>query len=150
MLAAVESKINKNAKIIVACSAGGTMRPSQNLPEGQQSRSVNFSDSNVTVNILYLSTLPAMNFFFMQITDSSLPVSPKRLQECLPLRRGSLHMVQRGFASRVWRVKHHQYYKWCFQRNSSFVFVRDGNVLVSWLTLFCPTTDGRSIYWNWV
>jgi hypothetical protein len=59
-------------------------------------------------------------------------------------------MVQRGFASRVWRVKHQQYYKWCFQRNSSFVFVRDGNVLVSWLTLFCPPTDGRSIYWNWV
>ncbi|KAI5568524.1 hypothetical protein BDE02_12G019300 [Populus trichocarpa] len=36
----VESKINKNAKIIVACSAGGTMKPSQNLPEGQQSRSL--------------------------------------------------------------------------------------------------------------
>ncbi|PNS99736.1 hypothetical protein POPTR_015G008000v4 [Populus trichocarpa] len=36
----VESKIDKSAKIIVACSAGGTMRPSQNLPEGQQSRSL--------------------------------------------------------------------------------------------------------------
>ncbi|KAJ7965294.1 rhodanese-like domain-containing protein 14, chloroplastic [Quillaja saponaria] len=36
----VESKIEKNAKIIVACSAGGTMKPSQNLPEGQQSRSL--------------------------------------------------------------------------------------------------------------
>lgn len=36
----VESKIDKNAKIIVACSAGGTMRPSPNLPEGQQSRSL--------------------------------------------------------------------------------------------------------------
>ncbi|KAH9606502.1 hypothetical protein KSS87_016446 [Heliosperma pusillum] len=34
----VESKLDKNAKIIVACSAGGTMRPSMNLPEGQQSR----------------------------------------------------------------------------------------------------------------
>ncbi|CAA0813050.1 Major facilitator superfamily protein [Striga hermonthica] len=36
----VESKIAKNAKIIVACSAGGTTKPSQNLPEGQQSRSL--------------------------------------------------------------------------------------------------------------
>ncbi|KAK7834594.1 rhodanese-like domain-containing protein 14 [Quercus suber] len=36
----VESKIDKNAKIIVACSAGGTMKPTQNLPEGQQSRSL--------------------------------------------------------------------------------------------------------------
>ncbi|EYU45293.1 hypothetical protein ABFS82_06G017600 [Erythranthe guttata] len=35
----VESKLPKDAKIIVACSAGGTMRPTQNLPEGQQSRS---------------------------------------------------------------------------------------------------------------
>lgn len=34
----VESKIDKNSKVIVACSAGGTMRPSQTLPEGQQSR----------------------------------------------------------------------------------------------------------------
>lgn len=36
----VESKINKDAKIIVACSSGGTMKPTQNLPEGQQSRSL--------------------------------------------------------------------------------------------------------------
>ncbi|RVW88970.1 Rhodanese-like domain-containing protein 14, chloroplastic [Vitis vinifera] len=36
----VESKIDKSAKIIVACSSGGTMKPSQNLPEGQQSRHV--------------------------------------------------------------------------------------------------------------
>ncbi|PON81219.1 Rhodanese-like domain containing protein [Trema orientale] len=36
----VESKISKDAKIIVACSTGGTMKPSQNLPEGQQSRSL--------------------------------------------------------------------------------------------------------------
>ncbi|XP_058069938.1 rhodanese-like domain-containing protein 14, chloroplastic [Magnolia sinica] len=36
----VESKLDKNSKIIVACSSGGTMRPSQNLPEGQQSRSL--------------------------------------------------------------------------------------------------------------
>ncbi|XP_072976836.1 rhodanese-like domain-containing protein 14, chloroplastic [Typha angustifolia] len=36
----VESKLDKDAKIIVACSSGGTMRPSQNLPEGQQSRSL--------------------------------------------------------------------------------------------------------------
>ncbi|KAJ8446241.1 hypothetical protein Cgig2_016012 [Carnegiea gigantea] len=36
----VEAKIDKNAKIIVACSAGGTMRPSPNLREGQQSRSL--------------------------------------------------------------------------------------------------------------
>ncbi|KAK9293002.1 hypothetical protein L1049_020986 [Liquidambar formosana] len=39
-LESVESKINKDAKIIVACSAGGTMKPTQNLPEGQQSRSL--------------------------------------------------------------------------------------------------------------
>ncbi|KAE8077646.1 hypothetical protein FH972_016192 [Carpinus fangiana] len=36
----VESKIDKNAKIIVACAAGGTMKPTQSLPEGQQSRSL--------------------------------------------------------------------------------------------------------------
>ncbi|XP_071929349.1 rhodanese-like domain-containing protein 14, chloroplastic isoform X1 [Coffea arabica] len=36
----VESKIEKKAKIIVACSSGGTMKPSQSLPEGQQSRSL--------------------------------------------------------------------------------------------------------------
>ncbi|XP_047965347.1 rhodanese-like domain-containing protein 14, chloroplastic isoform X2 [Salvia hispanica] len=35
----VESKLPKDAKIIVACSSGGTTRPTQNLPEGQQSRS---------------------------------------------------------------------------------------------------------------
>jgi hypothetical protein len=38
MLAAVGEKLNKDAKIIVACSAGGTMKPTQNLPQGQQSR----------------------------------------------------------------------------------------------------------------
>ncbi|KAF3432773.1 hypothetical protein FNV43_RR23875 [Rhamnella rubrinervis] len=36
----VKSKLNKDAKIIVACSAGGTMKPTQNLPEGKQSRSL--------------------------------------------------------------------------------------------------------------
>ncbi|KAJ4951598.1 hypothetical protein NE237_028430 [Protea cynaroides] len=36
----VQSKLDKNSKIIVACSSGGTMRPTQNLPEGQQSRSL--------------------------------------------------------------------------------------------------------------
>ncbi|ONI25707.1 hypothetical protein PRUPE_2G315600 [Prunus persica] len=36
----VESQLDKKAKIIVACAAGGTMRPTQNLPEGQQSRSL--------------------------------------------------------------------------------------------------------------
>ncbi|CAN1812855.1 Rhodanese-like domain-containing protein 14, chloroplastic [Linum perenne] len=36
----MESKLGKDSKIIVACSAGGTMKPSQNLPEGQQSRSL--------------------------------------------------------------------------------------------------------------
>ncbi|KAG0497808.1 hypothetical protein HPP92_002499 [Vanilla planifolia] len=36
----VESKLEKDAKIIVACSSGGTMRPSQSLPQGQQSRSL--------------------------------------------------------------------------------------------------------------
>ncbi|KAJ0102013.1 hypothetical protein Patl1_05247 [Pistacia atlantica] len=39
-LQSVESKLGKDAKIIVACSAGGTMKPSQSLPEGQQSRSL--------------------------------------------------------------------------------------------------------------
>lgn len=34
----VESKLDKTSKIIVACSSGGTMKPTQNLPEGQQSR----------------------------------------------------------------------------------------------------------------
>ncbi|KAM0043375.1 putative Rhodanese-like domain-containing protein [Helianthus debilis subsp. tardiflorus] len=36
----VESKLDKTSKIIVACSSGGTMKPTQNLPEGQQSRSL--------------------------------------------------------------------------------------------------------------
>ncbi|XP_057484087.1 rhodanese-like domain-containing protein 14, chloroplastic [Actinidia eriantha] len=36
----VESKIDKSSKIIVACASGGTMKPSQSLPEGQQSRSL--------------------------------------------------------------------------------------------------------------
>ncbi|KAB1205133.1 Rhodanese-like domain-containing protein 14, chloroplastic [Morella rubra] len=36
----VEAKLAKTAKIIVACSSGGTMKPSQSLPEGQQSRSL--------------------------------------------------------------------------------------------------------------
>ncbi|GLT48280.1 hypothetical protein SLA2020_219140 [Shorea laevis] len=39
-LQSVESKLDKDAKIIVACSTGGTMKPSQSLPEGQQSRSL--------------------------------------------------------------------------------------------------------------
>ncbi|KAK3004178.1 hypothetical protein RJ639_019657 [Escallonia herrerae] len=36
----VESKLDKSSKIIVACASGGTMKPTQNLPEGQQSRSL--------------------------------------------------------------------------------------------------------------
>nr|XP_048326830.1 rhodanese-like domain-containing protein 14, chloroplastic [Ziziphus jujuba var. spinosa] len=36
----VKSKLDKDAKIIVACSAGGTMKQTQNPPEGQQSRSL--------------------------------------------------------------------------------------------------------------
>lgn len=36
----VESKLPKDSKIIVACTSGGTMKPTQNLPEGQQSRSL--------------------------------------------------------------------------------------------------------------
>ncbi|CAM8965276.1 unnamed protein product [Rhodiola kirilowii] len=36
----VEAALGKDAKIIVACSSGGTMKPTQNLPEGQQSRSL--------------------------------------------------------------------------------------------------------------
>lgn len=38
-ISSVESKLPKDAKIIVACSTGGTTKPTQNLPEGQQSRS---------------------------------------------------------------------------------------------------------------
>uniref|UniRef100_A0A453LDU6 Rhodanese domain-containing protein n=1 Tax=Aegilops tauschii subsp. strangulata TaxID=200361 RepID=A0A453LDU6_AEGTS len=36
----VEEKLDKDSKIIVACSAGGTMKPTQNLPDGKQSRSL--------------------------------------------------------------------------------------------------------------
>ncbi|GJT50624.1 rhodanese-like domain-containing protein 14, chloroplastic [Tanacetum coccineum] len=39
-LKSIESKLDKSSKIIVACSSGGTMKPTQNLPEGQQSRSL--------------------------------------------------------------------------------------------------------------
>ncbi|KAI3712504.1 hypothetical protein L1987_71061 [Smallanthus sonchifolius] len=39
-LQSVESKLDKTSKIIVACSSGGTMKPTQNLPQGQQSRSL--------------------------------------------------------------------------------------------------------------
>ncbi|KAG2239859.1 hypothetical protein Bca4012_022943 [Brassica carinata] len=39
-LQSVEAKLEKEAKIIVACSSAGTMKPTQNLPEGQQSRSL--------------------------------------------------------------------------------------------------------------
>ncbi|XP_010438565.1 PREDICTED: rhodanese-like domain-containing protein 14, chloroplastic [Camelina sativa] len=39
-LQSVEAKLDKEAKIIVACSSAGTMKPTQNLPEGQQSRSL--------------------------------------------------------------------------------------------------------------
>nr|XP_043612831.1 rhodanese-like domain-containing protein 14, chloroplastic [Erigeron canadensis] len=39
-LQSVESKLAKSSKIIVACASGGTMKPTQNLPEGQQSRSL--------------------------------------------------------------------------------------------------------------
>ncbi|XVF10134.1 hypothetical protein REPUB_Repub07fG0156700 [Reevesia pubescens] len=40
----VESKFDKDAKIIVACTSGDTMKPSQNLPEGQQSRYLHHTD----------------------------------------------------------------------------------------------------------
>lgn len=36
----VRSKLEKDKRIIVACAAGGTMKPSANLAEGQQSRSL--------------------------------------------------------------------------------------------------------------
>ncbi|KAK1305355.1 hypothetical protein QJS10_CPB11g00648 [Acorus calamus] len=39
-LESVQSKLDKDSKIIVACASGGTMKPSQSLPEGQQSRYV--------------------------------------------------------------------------------------------------------------
>ncbi|KAL5199287.1 hypothetical protein ABZP36_020490 [Zizania latifolia] len=34
----VNKKLGKDAKIIVACSTGGTLKPTQNLPDGKQSR----------------------------------------------------------------------------------------------------------------
>lgn len=40
LCAGVEEKLGKDEKIIVACSAGGTMKPTQNLPDGKQSRSL--------------------------------------------------------------------------------------------------------------
>ncbi|XP_039796069.1 rhodanese-like domain-containing protein 14, chloroplastic [Panicum virgatum] len=36
----VDTKIGKDAKIIVACSTGGTLKPTQNFPDGKQSRSL--------------------------------------------------------------------------------------------------------------
>eukprot|EP00249_Psilotum_nudum_P000155 c10559_g1_i1 orf=497-1192(-) len=36
----IRLKLDKNAKIIVGCSAGGTLKPSPNLADGQQSRSL--------------------------------------------------------------------------------------------------------------
>ncbi|XP_062194004.1 rhodanese-like domain-containing protein 14, chloroplastic isoform X2 [Phragmites australis] len=37
-LQSVDAKVGKDAKIIVACSTGGTLRPTQNFPDGKQSR----------------------------------------------------------------------------------------------------------------
>ncbi|OEL19776.1 Rhodanese-like domain-containing protein 14, chloroplastic [Dichanthelium oligosanthes] len=34
----VDEKVGKDAKIIVACSTGGTLKPTQNFPDGKQSR----------------------------------------------------------------------------------------------------------------
>ena len=36
----VDEKLGKDAKIIVACSTGGTLKPTQNFPDGKQSRSL--------------------------------------------------------------------------------------------------------------
>jgi hypothetical protein len=36
----VDEKVGKDAKIIVACSTGGTLKPTQNFPDGKQSRYV--------------------------------------------------------------------------------------------------------------
>eukprot|EP00252_Welwitschia_mirabilis_P015741 TRINITY_DN3489_c0_g1_i2.p1 TRINITY_DN3489_c0_g1~~TRINITY_DN3489_c0_g1_i2.p1 ORF type:complete len:181 (-),score=37.67 TRINITY_DN3489_c0_g1_i2:170-712(-) len=36
----VRSRLNKDSKIIVVCSTGGSVRPSANFPEGKQSRSL--------------------------------------------------------------------------------------------------------------
>ncbi|KAH7426107.1 hypothetical protein KP509_11G085200 [Ceratopteris richardii] len=36
----VRSQLDKDSRIIVACAAGGTMKPSANLADGQQSRSL--------------------------------------------------------------------------------------------------------------
>ena len=34
----VEERVPKNAKIIVACAPGGTLKPTQSLPGGKESR----------------------------------------------------------------------------------------------------------------
>ncbi|KAL6846725.1 hypothetical protein ACP4OV_024173 [Aristida adscensionis] len=39
-LQSVDAKVGKDAKIIVACSTGGTLKPTQNFPDGKQSRSL--------------------------------------------------------------------------------------------------------------
>ncbi|KAL6601711.1 hypothetical protein ACP70R_006015 [Stipagrostis hirtigluma subsp. patula] len=36
----VDAKVGKDAKIIVACSTGGTLKPTQNFPDGKQSRAL--------------------------------------------------------------------------------------------------------------
>lgn len=38
-IAEVKEKLDKDSKIIVACIAGGTVKPSPNLADGSQSRS---------------------------------------------------------------------------------------------------------------
>lgn len=107
----VESKIDKNAKIIVACAAGGTMRPTQNLPEGQQSR-WHFISLQSLIPICFLFLVQQTTYKdwlltllpFPQITHSSLLACSQRLYQCVPLGRRTLLVVQRGTTDRIrWR-----------------------------------------------
>jgi hypothetical protein len=48
----VEEKLGKDAKIIVACSAGGTMKPTLNLPDGKQSRYIMLPKHYLPLNLI--------------------------------------------------------------------------------------------------
>ncbi|XP_076924877.1 rhodanese-like domain-containing protein 14, chloroplastic isoform X2 [Bidens hawaiensis] len=91
-LQSVESKLDKTSKIIVACSSGGTMKPTQNLPEGQQSRSL------IAAYLLVLNGYK--NVFHLegglyQWFKEDLPLDFKSIKKLLPsrvhLRKSCLH-----------------------------------------------------------
>lgn len=81
----VESKLSKDAKIIVACSTGGTMKPSMNLPEGIQSRYVLDNVYVIWINssslICYLNyNLPCWRWYItVRSTASSFLAEPLKL-----------------------------------------------------------------------